>query len=284
MRLVSKARTYLRELALARKVTGDLKSWFLLASKLAQFHWHNARQRPPQGGSPFRITIRLQDARFQLMLRPLAGDLFVLNEVMLYPHYYLPESVCDSRRVRTVVDCGANIGLASLYLANRYPNARVFAVEPHPENFELLRANTKDQPRIVPIRACIAARLGESRYITDGSAAWAYHTTDAKAGLPVPVATIDSICRDHSLDSIDVLKIDIEGAEREVFADAAFLQRVGVVVIELHGDYDLDHFRRDMAQWGFVATGPDAELGTRMITARNPRRTGLTPVGLAPSR
>jgi FkbM family methyltransferase len=57
--------------------------------------------------------------------------------------------------VRVVVDCGANIGITSLFLAARYPRAKILSIEPHPGNFALLKANVETVPRLLPIRACV---------------------------------------------------------------------------------------------------------------------------------
>jgi hypothetical protein len=86
-----------------------------------------------------------------LTLRPFAGDLFVLYEVLAFNAYHIASSLLLPDDVRIVVDCGANIGITSLFLAARYPRAKILSVEPHPENFALLKANVAAVPRIVPI-------------------------------------------------------------------------------------------------------------------------------------
>jgi hypothetical protein len=65
---------------------------------------------------------------------------------------------------------------------------------------------------------------------------------------------------------IDLLKVDIEGGEEELFADADFLSRVGLGIIELHGTYDQDRFQADLSKYGYEAIPPDATSGAKMLT------------------
>jgi FkbM family methyltransferase len=267
MPLLGRIRTYAAELAFAARICSDLRSTLLLAVRTVQFHWGNGRSITPRLDSPFEINVRLGRSDVRLTLRPYAGDLFVFYEVHLHQCYALPKHLSDPRGVRTILDCGANIGLTAIYLAEHYPAARVLAIEPHPENFKLLCANTAFQKRITPIQACVAASSGKRKFLTVDKPAWGNRTNETGEGIEVPVATIDSLCRDHDVDFIDILKIDIEGAEKEVFSHSAFLSQVGLVVIELHCGYDLESFHRDVTTRGFAAYAPDPLLGTRMITA-----------------
>ena len=66
---------------------------------------------------------------------------------------------------------------------------------------------------------------------------------------------------------MDLLKVDIEGAEKEVFANGEFLPRVGYIIIELHNDYGFDDFSKDVARWQFRAVAPEGAHGVKMITA-----------------
>jgi len=266
-RLLGRILVYGSELSFAARTGSDVRSTLLLAIKTILFHMHNGRQSTPRWDGEFAIRLRRNGSDIGLTLRPYAGDLFVLYEVLMHECYALPRTLCDPARVRCILDCGANIGLTSIYLAGQYPQARIFAIEPHPENFRLLCANTRSEPRITPIQACLAANRTKPRFLTATKAAWGNQINDAADGIAVPAVTIDCVCQDYGIDCIDLLKMDIEGAEKEIFADAAFLSRVRLVVIELHDGYELEHFRHDIAKWGFVAKPPDPSAGVTMITA-----------------
>jgi FkbM family methyltransferase len=173
-------------------------------------------------------------------------------------------------RVVYIVDCGANIGITSLFLAARYPRARILSVEPHPENFALLKANVAQVPRIVPIRACVTATPQSSVRFTVDEPAWGNRiATDDADGVLVPAITIEELCNQNGLQKIDLLKLDIEGAEEQVFRHGKFLARTEHLIVELHGDYGLQCFQRDIAPYGLVAREarpPD----TYLVTACRP--------------
>lgn len=142
-----------------------------------------------------------------------------------------------------IVDAGANIGLAAVAFANRFPDARIIAIEPEAGNFALLTRNTAAYPNVVPVRAALWHTVTDLDLIDPGLGYWGFMTGAAGAAdaLPgvvrdrVPTTTIDRLLADYGLARIDILKIDIEGAEREVFMDTtSWLPRVDALIVELH--------------------------------------------------
>src|SRR5262245_50214060 len=138
-----------------------------------RFHIRNGFGVFNEDRSMFTIDLRIDRKNpITLTLRPFAGDLFVLYEVLAFNAYYIAPDVLPPEKVRVIVDCGANIGITSLFLAARYPRAAILSIEPHPENFALLKANVAQIPRILPIRACITGRSQSSVRFTADQAAW----------------------------------------------------------------------------------------------------------------
>jgi hypothetical protein len=77
---------------------------------------------------------------------------------------------------------------------------------------------------------------------------------------------MDEICQENELTGIDLLKVDIEGAGKELFANAHFLERVGCSIVELHNDYTLDALASDVSTWDFHVVEPTRENGLKMIS------------------
>jgi hypothetical protein len=97
------------------------------------------------------------------------------------------------------------------------------------------------------------------------------------ASIEVAGLTISDICVRHGIERIDLLKVDIEGAERDVFGHPEFLPMTGFVAIELHAPYGLSQFRRDIAPHGFEAVPPAPDTCPHAHVAF-PRQGRTTPI------
>lgn len=145
---------------------------------------------------------------------------------------------------KVILDAGANIGLAALFFAARFPGARIIAIEPEASNFALLVRNTAAFPQIVPIQAALWGEDTRVNVVDPGLDKWGFQARCAGEAAPagichsVPGMTVDRIMREQGLAFIDILKMDIEGGEVEVFAGGGeWLDRVGLLVAELHERY-----------------------------------------------
>jgi FkbM family methyltransferase len=154
------------------------------------------------------------------------------------------------RKPKVIVDAGANIGLASVFFANAFPEATIIAIEPEDSNFALLKINVAAYPKVIPVQAalwCENALINLTHPESNGEwDKWAFRTQRSeersknKVFHQIQGMTVDKIMRNHGIDFIDVLKVDIEGAEKEVFADTSnWIDKVGAVTIELHENWDL---------------------------------------------
>jgi FkbM family methyltransferase len=151
-------------------------------------------------------------------------------------------------------------------LAAQYPNARIYSIEPDSSNIALLKRNVDQEQRVIPICGALVGSPREQAYLTTDAPAWGNRTVTRKVGVPVKALTIDSICQENRLAHIDLLKVDVEGAEKELFANAHFLKRVGCGIVELHKGYGVKALERDVARWGFRVLEPTNESGLQMIS------------------
>ena len=179
-----------------------------------------------------------------ISLREVGSDILTFNEVLVDQVYetvlsHVPEC-------KTMIDLGANIGLSSIFFAAHYPATRIFAVEPNPNTYRLLSLNLqklKSEGRCVTLQAAV---WGTERDLTPDPTKESEHYSvfaaieppegkPLEAGITgVPIRTIIDRSR---FDHIDLMKVDIEGAETELFkGDLTWLNRVGCIAIEFHGD------------------------------------------------
>jgi FkbM family methyltransferase len=182
---------------------------------------------------PHRVVARVDMRSFggPVWLRSHTTDISVLKEQLIGDAYGAIDRHAET--IGTVVDLGANTGLVARWLMHRHPAARMVCVEPDPGNLEVLERNVEGMPAAV-VRACIGAT--ERRVsLTTNTGEWGYRMQDGSPNGAVSVVTMGNLIAEHGLHRIDVLKCDIEGAERELFANAPWMDQVTMAVVECHG-------------------------------------------------
>jgi FkbM family methyltransferase len=161
--------------------------------------------------------------------------------------YSLPPE-CRMRvgEVRTVLDIGANAGISAVYFAASFPQAEVHAFEPDPGNCDLLRLNAQACGRIHVHAFALGASDGElTLYESDEAinfGGFSAHTVgvDPARSKKVPMRHAGRCLAELGIQSIDLLKIDTEGAEWDILTavDPALLGQTRVIMGELHGMRD----------------------------------------------
>jgi FkbM family methyltransferase len=200
----------------------------------------------------------------KLFCRKFSSDLHVLWQLYLRHELTPLIDLVNARQlpVSTVFDIGSNIGLAAIRLSHAFPQARIYAVEPAPDNFRLLKMNVAANPiPAVLLNTGVwhkAARLYFDRSFRDGQD-WSIALTEVPTGNPaeyVDALSINDIVAQHGVTTIDLLKIDIEGGERYIFNEARegleFLAITCVIAIEVHDEFQIeDRIKAILHEGGF---------------------------------
>jgi FkbM family methyltransferase len=136
-----------------------------------------------------------------------------------------------------ILDCGANVGLASLFFKRRYPAARITSYEADPSLFAIARANLSANGAldVEIVNAALWTSAGRVTFRAEGTDSGMIEglagTVDGSA-VDVPSLRLHDVL---AAERIDLLKLDIEGAEGAVLADCeAVLDRVTAIVMDLH--------------------------------------------------
>ncbi|MFL6588460.1 MAG: FkbM family methyltransferase [Luteimonas sp.] len=216
------------------------------------------------------IEVRTDGYTGSLHLRLRTSDVSVFEEVILNAEYDLPQYLGEPR---FIVDAGANIGLTSIFFARRFPHARIIAIEPEGSNFELLLKNIRPYPRITPLKAALWNEDAPIRLVDPGIGKWGFQATGAAAECGtdsiVPGVTMSSLLARYKAERVDILKVDIEGAEKEVFAQADdWIGRVDIVMVETH-----DRCKAGCSQSVDAATGSfmhRTQRGETLVLSRLP--------------
>lgn len=201
--------------------------------------------------SPVKVTSKW--FRYPLYVRPRTTDLLLFNNIFAEREY---GHLDDLQGVRLVIDCGANVGYSSAYFLSRFPECVVIAVEPDPENFEMLRRNLSPYgERAKVIHAGVwshpaSLKISDVAY-RDGEA-WSRQVVECGPddASSFPAVSIGRLLEDSGYDRISLLKVDIEGAEAVVFsADyEPWIDRTDNIAIELHDDASFGDSRGSFAR------------------------------------
>jgi hypothetical protein len=150
--LSAKARFYAEETLFAVRASRSLSAFRALMAETVRFHVANLKRTIPAPRA-FRYDFHFGGKPASMTLRSHTGDITIFYEVFCREAYRLDRDRLDPAGVASIVDAGANVGASALHFTARYRNARIVAVEPNPENFALLVANTASEPRITPVQA-----------------------------------------------------------------------------------------------------------------------------------
>ena len=157
------------------------------------------------------------------------GDLHSIREIWFQQAYRLP--FADPSGV--LLDLGANIGMASLWLAKSYSFTQVIAVEPDPNNAALVRQNLELngiagqvlEAAIGPKEAMARFEFSELSNLGKLS----------ENGTLVQMISVGTIIQKFAVTRFALVKVDIEGGEQELFdGPTQWLARTDAIIIEFH--------------------------------------------------
>lgn len=208
-----------------------------------------------------------------------------------YENAYTEQLRLVGHDARAIVEVGAADGRDAEHYAELFPRARILAVEPMPESYAKLALRTGRVDRVTAVNAALSAQVGKAefhvaRWADASSLLPAKETgsncdkyTASRRTIEVETTTLDTLCRQHGIAEIDLLKMDVQGAEMGILSAAGdLLQReaIGAIYTEiqftqlyhdasrfhdvaqflsrhdfrLHNLYNLIHDHRGQLLWG----------------------------------
>lgn len=172
--------------------------------------------------------------KMRFYLRNNYTDAGIFRQVFIEKQYETPISFEPT----TILDLGANTGLSALYFADRFPKAQIVALEPDAENYKIALGNTEQYSSIKVLQKGIWDKNTFLQIIDAGVSNDAFmvkETTDYSS-QHIEATTIDTIMKQEGWDCIHILKIDIEGSEKEVFEGnfESWLPKTKLLFVEVH--------------------------------------------------
>ncbi|HKQ33130.1 MAG TPA: FkbM family methyltransferase [Thermodesulfobacteriota bacterium] len=176
------------------------------------------------------VKVKVPDSDTYLLLRPARPDLDTFHYIFIKHEYDF-----DCKSAGYIIDAGAHVGLASVFFSLKYPEAKILSIEPEDSNYKLLVANTKLFPNIKTIKAALWGHKTFVNILNPDAADWEYRVSDIDNKDGISAITVEDAMSQMATDRIDILKMDIEGSEIEVFkTSGSWIDRIKSIVLETH--------------------------------------------------
>jgi FkbM family methyltransferase len=192
------------------------------------------------------------------LVRPRTTDFSVINEAVILDPYLSPGHVSLNPDA-IVVDVGANIGDFTVQAAKLCPRGRVYAIEPVAANCECIERQLQlnGLANVTVLHLALGGEEGEVEIHEAGlqsSAQSSEQQASGQASQRVRLATFQSMMRESNIESIDLLKMDCEGAEWDILPAAEMvLPKIKQLVLEYHnGKLNAEWLDNWLTQKGFT--------------------------------
>ncbi len=179
----------------------------------------------------------------------------------------------DWAGMRSIVDIGAHVGSFSIWAAARAKQAQFVAVEPNPQTFQRLVANIRAnnlQDRVRTVNAAVGTEEGTGQLVLLEHSLGTRLARTGGGDAAVRVETLSSLLAQARMTEVDMMKVDCEGMEYEIFAamPQSRLESIGSIACEYHPEPghhpgELDAILR---RAGFAVRRPDAPMGVLWAT------------------
>ncbi|MBO0952025.1 FkbM family methyltransferase [Fibrella forsythiae] len=182
----------------------------------------------------------------------------VFKELFMQDVYEIDALVAQLPEQPVVIDIGANAGFFAVQLLSKIKRATVYAYEPVPANVQAFQQTLEANPRLKrTVHLFQMAVTGHHKAVIDlfaeaaddnqvvASVLASFHENNTRT-LTVKGITLTSIIESNNLAVIDLLKMDCEGSEYDIFynTDPDLFRRVRHIVMEVH---DLDADRNNVS-------------------------------------
>lgn len=208
----------------------------------------------PVGGE--LVSIKCKELKYPILIRPGTKDAGMIISTIFRKEYgYIKQSV---EKVNWIIDGGGYIGDTSAYFLNQYPNTKIIILEPDPDNFKILKLNMINYSERVYVLN--KGLYGDNKKMLftgntelDSTGGAVKEAELSKDLLYVECISIPTLIEQYGILSIDILKLDIEGAEGAVLDKNAinWLKCVKMIIIEIHSQELLNNISKILKQSKF---------------------------------
>lgn len=204
--------------------------------------------------------LKFEIENYNYYLRLNSSDFAIYNQVYIQQEYrilidFFSKFGLDAH---IMIDCGGNIGLASLLFKTKFQHLNIFLFEPNSTNLNIAKMNLQNFDSIVFYQKAVYTKsttLYEDYSFRMGTSSSFRYVEEVNSNPTVETENIIEFVK--KIDIIDFLKVDIEGGEKPILEDVSenWLQNVKVIAVEIH-DEIVNRFliQNNLHQWGFILT------------------------------
>jgi FkbM family methyltransferase len=159
-----------------------------------------------------------------------------------------------------IIDAGSNIGLTALFFMDYFSRSNIICIEPEIENFRVLEYNLNSikNGKIVKINGAIWSSNCKIKILSDfrDRLNWSFRVEENDSTDAIEAYSINQLIADNDFELLDILKIDIEGSEKQLFtlptSNLDFLKITKCIAIEIHDEFNCrEEIYNILVEYGF---------------------------------
>lgn len=215
----------------------------------------------------YQINFKGKKSKFIKLRKRPSSDLDVFYQIYVDTEYlpliksYNANFINQNDSVLNIIDAGSNIGLTSLFFTDYFNRAKIVAIEPDSQNFKLLDFNLskRDNFDYIKVKGAVWSSNTKIKVINDfrDKSDWSFRVVESDEVDSIEAYTINYLANSNGFDYIDILKIDVEGSEKQIFnsliSDLNFLKKTRCIAIEIHDEFDCrEEIYAVLKEYGFT--------------------------------
>ena len=181
-----------------------------------------------------RVSVRFPGINHPVWIRRNSSDYASFDQIFILENYRM--NLPPGKGL--IIDGGANAGHAAAYFACRFPEKKIIAVEPDASNCELIRKNISLYPNVELTESAIWNKNSYLKILNPEASQWAFRVEEVSPQTQGAFrsVTIGELLHQSGFSRIDLLKLDVEGAEKEIFSLGIenWLPHTGCIILEFH--------------------------------------------------
>lgn len=177
-------------------------------------------------------ALQLSILKHPVYFRGINSDKFMFRQIFIKREYDFKVN----SNPKVIFDLGANVGYASIYFANRFPEAKIIALEPDESNYDLAKKNVANYKNITLLRGAVWHKNEKINVVDKGYGKAGMVVEPGDSNDAVESYTVSDLMKLANVTEIDLIKIDIEGAEKEIFEVGYedWVPHSRMIVVETH--------------------------------------------------